>query len=118
MCSDNFQQKIFLVENVTPKIFHANYLKVKIMPTKMKQITVLRYSERQLTESNEKRHVLYMHVCKYLHHIYLIGCVLDKDPIGLKRRTLLTHLAFDININLILYTAKISMGAKKRSNPN
>lgn len=33
-------------------------------------------------------------------------------PTGLKGHTLLTHLIFDINIHLILYTAKTSMSAK------
>ena len=50
--------------------------------------------------------------------LYLIGCMLDKDPIGSKCHTLLMYLAFDINIHLILYTAKISMGAKKWSDLN
>ena len=38
--------------------------------------------------------------------------MLDKDPIGSKRRTLLMYAIFDIDIHLILYMAKILMGAK------
>ena len=52
--------------------------------------------------------------CKYtVFTLYLISCMLDKDPIGSKCCTLLTFLVFDINI-LALYaaTCKISKGVK------
>ena len=41
MSSENFRPKIFLSEYVLTKTFHTNYLELKLMQTKIKQITVL-----------------------------------------------------------------------------
>ena len=38
--SENFRDEIFSSENVSTKIFHMNYLELKLMRTKIKQIMV------------------------------------------------------------------------------
>ena len=37
--SKNFRHEILLLENVLTKIFHTNYLELKLTQTKIKQIT-------------------------------------------------------------------------------
>ena len=40
MPSENFQHEIFSSENITTNVFHTNYLELKLMLTKIKQITI------------------------------------------------------------------------------
>ena len=44
MPSENFCDEIFSSENVMTKIFHTNYLELKLTRTKIKQITVFEWS--------------------------------------------------------------------------
>ena len=49
---ENFRDEIFLSENALRKIFHTNYLELKLMQTKIKQITV--FHRRYKSLSNQK----------------------------------------------------------------